>query len=189
MFQTTNQSRCWKNGWKWFVWKRGLRETIIRLVRCSLRCRLLWIPVWPVVLKLKIHEHFSQSIFTVLPWDGVFISTFQLVSDLAGSSDPSYRKAGPNGRGAFNFSFEMVQGRIVAAPFASYLPTFLACHTMEPWNLDLQQGGTFSVSSLGGLKKMDLSQVHWNWPFIVDFPSKMVIFHSYVSLPEGNQHV
>ena len=25
-------------------------------------------------------------------------------------------------------------------------------------------------------------------PCIVDFPMKMVIFHSYVSLPEGNQH-
>ena len=116
--------------------KKGLRGTIIRLVRCSLRCRLLWIPVWPVVLKLKIHEHFSQSIFTVLPWDGVFISTFQLVSDLAGSSDPSYRKAGPNGRGAFNFSFEMVQGRIVAAPFC-FLFANISClphhGTLEPW--------------------------------------------------------
>jgi len=27
---------------------------------------------------------------------------------------------------------------------------------------------------------------YWTWPFIVDFPIKMVIFHGYVSLPEGN---
>ena len=27
---------------------------------------------------------------------------------------------------------------------------------------------------------------YWKWPFIVDLPIKMVIFHSYVSLPEGN---
>jgi hypothetical protein len=27
---------------------------------------------------------------------------------------------------------------------------------------------------------------YWKWPFIVDFPIKMVIFHSYVKLPEGN---
>ena len=25
----------------------------------------------------------------------------------------------------------------------------------------------------------------WKWPFIVDFPIKIVIFHSYVKLPEG----
>ena len=27
---------------------------------------------------------------------------------------------------------------------------------------------------------------YWKWPFIVDLPIKNVIFHSYVSLPEGN---
>jgi len=26
---------------------------------------------------------------------------------------------------------------------------------------------------------------YWKWPFIVDLPIQMVIFHSYVSLPEG----
>ena len=26
---------------------------------------------------------------------------------------------------------------------------------------------------------------YWKWPFIVDLPMKMVIFHSYVSSPEG----
>ena len=50
--------------------------------------------------------------------------------DLAGSSDPS-GKAGPNGRGAFNFSFEMLQGRIVAAPNC-FLFANISCHTMEP---------------------------------------------------------
>ena len=29
---------------------------------------------------------------------------------------------------------------------------------------------------------------YWKWPFIVTFPVKMVIFHSYVSLPEGNRN-
>ena len=27
---------------------------------------------------------------------------------------------------------------------------------------------------------------YWKWPFIVDLSIKMMIFHSYVSLPEGN---
>ena len=27
---------------------------------------------------------------------------------------------------------------------------------------------------------------YWEWPFIVSFPIKIVIFFSYVSLPEGN---
>ena len=31
-----------------------------------------------------------------------------------------------------------------------------------------------------------LTICNWKWPFIVSFPWKMVIFHSYVSLPEGN---
>ena len=43
----------------------------------------------------------------------------------------SLRKAGPNGRGAFNFSFEMLQGRIVAAPNC-FLFANISCHTMEP---------------------------------------------------------
>ena len=30
-----------------------------------------------------------------------------------------------------------------------------------------------------------IERSYWKWPFIVDFPIKMVIFHSYVSLPEG----
>ena len=29
------------------------------------------------------------------------------------------------------------------------------------------------------------SRCYWKWPCIVDLPLKMVIFHSYVSLPEG----
>ena len=28
---------------------------------------------------------------------------------------------------------------------------------------------------------------YWKWPFIVDLPIKTVIFHSYVTLPEGIQ--
>ena len=30
---------------------------------------------------------------------------------------------------------------------------------------------------------------YWKWPFIVELPIKMVIFHSYVSLPEGNDGI
>ena len=29
---------------------------------------------------------------------------------------------------------------------------------------------------------------YWKWPFIVDFPLKMMILHSYVSLPEGTSN-
>ena len=31
-----------------------------------------------------------------------------------------------------------------------------------------------------------LTVCYWKWPFIVDFPWKIVIFHGYVSLPQGN---
>ena len=35
-----------------------------------------------------------------------------------------------------------------------------------------------------------LTVCYWKWPFIVDFPiNSMVIFHSYVSLPEGNSWI
>ena len=30
-----------------------------------------------------------------------------------------------------------------------------------------------------------LTVCYWKWPFIVSFPIKIVIIHSYVSLPEG----
>ena len=39
---------------------------------------------------------------------------------------------------------------------------------------------------LMGIPSGKLTKSYWTWPFIVDLPSyKMVIFHSYVSLPEG----
>ena len=42
-------------------------------------------------------------------------------------------------------------------------------------------------ASRSGIPSGKLTVCYWKWPFIVDVPSyKMVIFHSYVSLPEGN---
>ena len=32
----------------------------------------------------------------------------------------------------------------------------------------------------------NLTYSYWKWPFIVDLPIEIVIFHSYVSLPDGN---
>ena len=48
-------------------------------------------------------------------------------------------------------------------------------------------GASWGVYGYLGLPSGNLTVCYWKWPFIVDFPiNSMVIFHSYVKLPEGN---
>ena len=65
-------------------------------------------------------------------------------------------------------------------------------HITMPWP-DFFRKPTRYISStaIGPMeKKMTRPGKHtksyWKWPFIVSFPIKKVIFHSYVSLPEDN---
>ena len=50
--------------------------------------------------------------------------------------------------------------------------------TFESWHVEVSQNDTTCTLWLFNIAME-------NGPFIVDFPSKMVIFHSYVTLPEG----
>ena len=83
-------SGCWKDGWQWFVWKKGLDETSVHQAgsrfaytpstfasaayhQCSFTSWLLWlVPAWPVVLKLNMSV--SEFYGFALGRDGVFFN-------------------------------------------------------------------------------------------------------------------
>ena len=55
----------------------------------------------------------------------------------------------------------------------------------ETWRFFMLRSSDFQIS--WDFPSGNLLHSYWKWPFIVDLlPLKMVIFHSYVSLPEGN---
>ena len=60
---------------------------------------------------------------------------------------------------------------------------------LESWALQGRRSGELSRGFIGiasgKLPSGEHTKSYWKWPFIVDFPLKMVIFHSYVKLPEG----
>ena len=64
----------------------------------------------------------------------------------------------------------------------------LACHFFLGTQPSLKEH--ISTSPRVGTRKVKVTlwlcqNSYWKWPFIVDLPIKMVILHSYVSLPEG----
>ena len=79
-------------------------------------------------------------------------------------------------------------GAMVTHPFPNVNPyglmTIPAMHACTSFALKL----LFTMAH-SGIPSGKLTVCYWKWPFIVDLSFKMVIFHSYVSLPEGIVHV
>ena len=68
------------------------------------------------------------------------------------------------------------------------LHVLLAKFSRDDWNM-WALGKPLENEIFDGIPSGKHTKSYWKWSFIVDFPIKIVIFHSYVSLPEGHLYL